>query len=58
MLRFVVGVESQFYPQIGDALPAADRDLGRRATSELGLDQAEDEELESVTAADQGPRLD
>ena len=51
MLGFVVGVESQFYPQIGVLYQRRIEAWATARRAELGLDQEEDEDLEDVIPA-------
>jgi hypothetical protein len=51
MLRFVVGVESQFYPQIGKLYSRRIEAWAATRRAELRLDRAGDEEVEESILA-------
>jgi hypothetical protein len=51
MLRFVVGVESQFYPQIGTLYERRIKGWAAMRQAELGVERAEEKEAEPAVAA-------
>ena len=56
ILTFVVRLESQFYPQFGSLYQRRIEDWVAARRAELGLDEIEDKDLESVTFVGCGPR--
>ena len=51
MLLFVVGVESEFYPQIGELYERRIETWAAGRRAELGMDPAEEQDLEPLIAA-------